>query len=141
MSDDQLLQTVEVVKCFISANKLDAAELPDLIKLVYQTLSQLGQEPVIEEKRAKATPLQIRKSITPDAIISFVDGKPYKTLKRHLRTHGLTLDEYRAKFGLPRDYPSVATNYSLTRSVLAKDLGLGKGPRGASDADDKVSIE
>jgi predicted transcriptional regulator len=77
----------------------------------------------------KATPAQIRKSITRDALISFEDGKPYKTLKRHLTTFGLTIEQYRAKWGLPADYPTVAPSYSEARSAMAKALGLGQGGR------------
>ena len=71
------------------------------------------------------TPAQIRKSITPLALISFVDGKSYKTLKRHLGRHGLTLDDYRTKYGLPDDYPSTAPAYSEKRSAMAR----GRRPR------------
>ncbi|MCJ2109713.1 MucR family transcriptional regulator [Methylobacterium sp. E-025] len=74
----------------------------------------------------KPTAYQIRKSITPDAIISFLDGKPYKTLKRHLTVAGLTLEQYRARYGLPSDYPSTAASYSAQRSALAHSLGLGQ---------------
>src|SRR5439155_1403173 len=74
---------------------------------------------------------QIRKSITPDALISFIDSKPYKTLKRHLTTHGMTVAEYKTKFGLPNDYPTTAPAYSEARSAMAKALGLGQGGRKA----------
>ena len=65
------------------------------------------------------------------ALISFVDGKPYKTLKRHLARHGLTMDEYRSRYGLASNYPSVAPNYSAQRSAMAKELGLGARGRQA----------
>ena len=80
----------------------------------------------------KLTPSQIRKSITPDALISFIDGKPYKTLKRHLTGNGMTIEEYRERYGLPRDYPSTAASYSAQRSALAKSLGLGQQRRKAA---------
>ena len=76
---------------------------------------------------SKASAAQIRKSITADAIVSFLDGKPYKTLKRHLTTHGLQPHTYRQRFGLPDDYPMVAPNYAAQRSALAKQIGLGRG--------------
>ena len=67
--------------------------------------------------------------MTPDYIICLEDGKKFKSLKRHLSTHyGLTPDEYRAKWGLPSDYPMVAPNYAATRSTLAKTMGLGRKP-------------
>jgi predicted transcriptional regulator len=68
---------------------------------------------------------QIRRSITRDALISFLDGKPYKTLKRHVGKHGLTPEGYRARFGLPSDYPMVASSYSERRSAIANSIGLG----------------
>lgn len=78
-----------------------------------------------EEVVEKPTPAQIRKSITPDALISFIDGKQYKMLKRHLRAHGLDPHAYRERYGLPADYPTTAPSYSEQRSALAKGLGLG----------------
>ena len=75
---------------------------------------------------AKPTAAQVRKSITPDALISFIDGKPYKMLKRHLTTHGLTGKAYQERYGLPLNYPMTALSYSAARSALAKKLGLGR---------------
>jgi predicted transcriptional regulator len=104
-----------------------------LISSIYSALSSLGQGGASETPAAeKLTPAQIRKSVTPDALISFIDGKPYKTLKRHLSTHGMTIDEYRARFGLPRDYPSTAANYSAQRAALARSAGLGQQRRKAA---------
>ncbi len=74
----------------------------------------------------RPTPHQIRKSIQPDHLVSFEDGKSYKTLKRHLTRLGLTSDEYRQKWGLPHDYPMVAASYSERRSELARSAGLGQ---------------
>lgn len=70
--------------------------------------------------------MQIKKSITPEGLISFMDGKRYKTLKRHLTTHGLSPESYRVRFGLPHDYPMVASDYAAQRSALAKSIGLGR---------------
>ena len=78
---------------------------------------------------------EIRRSITPDALISFEDGKPHKQLKRHLATRGMTPNDYRAKWGLPTDYPMVAANSSAVRSALAKKIGLGKKPQPAPEAE------
>lgn len=83
----------------------------------------------------KATPAQIRKSITPEALISFIDGKPYKTLKRHVGTHGLDPAGYRQRYGLPPDYPMVSPNYAAQRSELARSLGLGQNRRGTGAAE------
>jgi predicted transcriptional regulator len=80
------------------------------------------------------TPAQIRKSIRPDVLVSFEDGKPYRTLKRHLTRFGLTPDSYRAKWGLPPDYPMTAPSYSETRRALAVERGLGRKPAEAAAA-------
>ncbi|MBM0669048.1 MucR family transcriptional regulator, partial [Klebsiella pneumoniae] len=74
----------------------------------------------------KVTAAQVRKSVTPDRLFSFLDGKPYKSLKRHLTTRGITPAEYRQKYGLPHDYPMVAATYAAQRSELAKNSGLGQ---------------
>jgi predicted transcriptional regulator len=136
VSDEQSRQdlmalTAGVVGAFVGNHKVTAADLPGLIQSVHAALSTAGMSPAVEEASptVKATPAQIRKSITPDALISFEDGKPYKTLKRHLGTFGLTLEQYRAKWGLPSDYPTVAPTYSEARSAMAKALGLGHGGR------------
>ena len=86
------------------------------------------------DKIDKATPAQIKKSITPDHLISFEDGKPYKTLRRHLTLRGLSPEAYRAKHGLPADYPMTSATYSAQRSELARSLGLGQQRNGASKA-------
>ncbi|MCJ2136009.1 MucR family transcriptional regulator, partial [Methylobacterium sp. J-026] len=83
----------------------------------------------------KLTPSQIRKSITPDALISFIDGKPYTTLKRHLSKLGMTIDQDPEHVALPRDYPSTAASYSAHRSALAKRPGLGSQRKKAAATD------
>jgi predicted transcriptional regulator len=119
--------TAEIVAAYVSNNKVGVEELGGLIASVHGALSGAGQpEAPAEPETPKATAAQVRKSITPDALISFEDGKPYKTLKRHLTLRGLTMDQYREKWGLPKDYPSTAPNYSAQRSALAKSLGLGR---------------
>jgi predicted transcriptional regulator len=124
--------TADVVAAFVGNNTVAVADLPNLIKTVHGALS--GAEapaPVAVEEVVKPTAGQIRKSITPDALISFLDGRPYKTLKRHLTTHGVTIAEYKARFGLPNDYPTTARAYSEARSAMAKAFGLGHGGRKA----------
>jgi predicted transcriptional regulator len=119
--------TAELVSAYISNNSVRPADLGELIATVHQTLKGLGgpAEPVVERVE-KPTPSQIKKSITPDGLISFVDGKTYQTLKRHLTGHGLDLHTYKERYGLPRDYPTVAPNYAARRSELAKSIGLGQ---------------
>lgn len=80
----------------------------------------------IEAEIEKPSAAQIRKSVTDDGIVSFIDGKTYKTLKRHLSTHGLDPRSYRERYGLPADYPMVAPSYAAQRSALAKQIGLGR---------------
>lgn len=105
----------------------DMSKFGDTAKLFYRGLVEMNQRPHEEkpEEHPKATPAQIKASITPDALVSFEDGKPYKSMKRHLTGRGLTPDAYRAKWGLPADYPMTAPSYSATRSRLAKANGLG----------------
>ncbi|MGH1590541.1 MucR family transcriptional regulator [Methylobacterium phyllosphaerae] len=120
--------TATVVAAYVSNNSVRPADLPALLSEVHAAITGLNRTSAsAESKVEKPTPSQIRKSITPDALISFIDGKPYKTLKRHLNRAGMTIEEYRERFGLPRDYPSTAANYSAQRSALAKSLGLGLG--------------
>ncbi|CAO4179540.1 ROS/MUCR transcriptional regulator protein [Methylorubrum populi] len=96
---------------------------------MYDALAGLGVAQAAaptEPKVERATPAQIKKSITPNALVSFVDGKPYKTLKRHLSQHGLDPQSYRTRYGLPADYPMTAPSYSEQRSALARSIGLGQ---------------
>ena len=129
MNSDLMDLTADVVAAFVSNNTVSAEELPGLIKAVHSALSGIGEpEAEPEPERVHLTPAQIRKSIRPDVLISFEDGKPYKTIKRHLSTRGMTIQDYKDKWGLPSDYPSVAPNYSEARSKMAKSLGLGRKP-------------
>ena len=118
----------DIIAAYVSNNSVPVAELPALIGYVRAALNGLanGASQATEEEVEKATPAQIRKSITPDALISFIDGKPYKTLKRHLAGHGLDPHSYRQRYGLSADYPMVAANYAAQRSELAKAIGLGR---------------
>ena len=115
----------DIVSAYVANNSMPAADLPALIGSVYAALSQLGA-PAAAEPERPTPPVPIRKTVTPDHIISLEDGKPYKSLKRHLTTRGLTPDEYRRKWGLPHDYPMVAATYAAQRSELAKHAGLGQ---------------
>lgn len=128
-SHSQLLQlTTEIVAAHVSNNALPVSELPATIRMIYGELAGLGTPK--EEPQAAPTPaVPIRKSVTDDHIVCLEDGKKLKMLKRHLSTaYGMTPDEYRAKWGLPLDYPMVAPAYSRTRQQLAKDIGLGRKP-------------
>ena len=130
---DFLQLTSDVVAAYVTKNSVRPADLPALLADVHAAIAGLNSAPAsAEPKVERPTPSQIRKSITPDALISFIDGKPYKTLKRHLTGNGLTIDEYRERFGLPRDYPTTAASYSEQRSKLALALGLGQQRRNAA---------
>lgn len=126
--------TSDIVGAYVSKNNIRAADLPDLIASVHASLAGLNKPVAPPEEDHKVTAAQIRKSITPDHLISFLDGKPYKSLKRHLATRGLTPDEYRRKYGLGYDYPMVAASYAAARSELAKTSGLGKIRREQAEA-------
>ena len=119
--------TADIVSAYVSNNKVQAADLAAVISQVHQALGSVGQ-PVapVQPETPKPTAGEIRKSRTPEFLTSFVDGRKYKSLKRHLTTNGMTPDEYRTKYGLPKDYPMVAESYSAQRSALAKTLGLGR---------------
>ncbi|UES60067.1 MucR family transcriptional regulator (plasmid) [Roseibium aggregatum] len=118
--------TADIVAAYVSNNPVASSDLPGLIASVHSALSatvQASQEPVVQEL-VPAVP--VKKSVSDDYIICLEDGKKFKSLKRHLRSHyGLTPEEYRAKWDLAPDYPMVAPNYAAARSELAKKMGLG----------------
>ena len=119
----------DIVSAYVSNNSVPVTELPTLIANIHTALQGLASGAAAAapaETVEKPSPAQIRKSITPDALISFIDGKPYKTLKRHLTGHGLDPYSYRQRYGLPNDYPMVAASYAAQRSELAKAIGLGR---------------
>lgn len=122
--------TTEIVAAYVGHNSVAPGDVPSLIHRVFEALSQAsdGSGKMSMEKPEPA--ISIRKSITPDFLVCLEDGKKFKSLKRHLRTHyNLGPDEYREKWGLPRDYPMVAPNYAQARSKLAKKMGLGQNGR------------
>jgi len=128
---DRLIElTADVVSAYVSNNPVPVAELPSLISNVHSALQQQTAAPAQDASKPQKPSVPIKKSVTPDYIICLEDGKQFKSLKRHLSTHhGLSPDEYRAKWGLPADYPMVAQNYSASRSALAKSMGLGRKPK------------
>ncbi|MDX1291667.1 MAG: MucR family transcriptional regulator [Hyphomonas sp.] len=125
-TSELLDMTAEIVSSYVSNNQVDADALPQLIKNIYETVSGLavGVEAIVETQDP-AVP--VAKSITPDFLICLEDGRKLKMLKRYLRSKfDMTPEEYRAKWGLPPDYPMVAPNYAKLRSKHAKQIGLGK---------------
>ncbi len=119
--------STEIVCAYVSHNALSPNDLPKLISEIHTALRGLKAGEVLEPQEERKPAVPVRKSVAPDFIICLEDGKKFKSLKRHLRTHyNLSPEEYREKWGLPTDYPMVAPNYSATRSRLAKDNGLGR---------------
>lgn len=119
--------TAEIVSAYVGHNAIAPEELPGLIHKVFAALTGASNGSAVQIQSQSEPAVPIRKSITPDYLICLEDGKKFKSLKRHLHTHyNLTPDEYREKWGLPRDYPMVAPNYAQARSRLAKKMGLGQ---------------
>jgi predicted transcriptional regulator len=132
-SQDNLRELVaQVAAAYFRNSHVASAEIPAVISQIASSLSSVGPEKAAGSldgqsgEQPKLTRAQIRKSIRPEALVSFEDGKSYKTLRRHLSTRGLSPEQYILKWGLPQDYPMVAPNYSAARSELAKSLGLGQ---------------
>lgn len=132
MNDDiaepkgRIVLTSVIVAAYASHNSLPASELPGLITQVHTALDNL-QKPVAPTPPPQEPAVPVKKSITSDYLVCLEDGKKFKSLKRHLRQYfQLSPDEYRAKWGLPPDYPMVAPSYSARRSALAKATGLGR---------------
>ncbi|WP_422062020.1 MucR family transcriptional regulator [Sphingopyxis sp.] len=129
--------TADIVAAHVSNNSVAISDLAILINNVHAALSNLGEKAVVVEKPVPA--VSIRSSIKPDHIVCLEDGKKLKMLRRHLMTHyGMTPDDYRAKWGLPADYPMVAPDYAERRRVLAKEIGLGTKGRGGGRKRRKV---
>ncbi len=122
--------TTDIVAAYVGNNAVSVAELPGLIQSVHRSLTSVmaGSEAVEAAPREPAVP--VKRSITPDFLVCLEDGRKFKSLKRHLRTkYNMSPEDYRAKWGLAKDYPMVAPNYARARSDLAKQMGLGQGGR------------
>ena len=121
--------TADIVAAHVSNNSVAISDIPLVIRSVHEALSGLGVTAAPEIKQEPA--VSIRSSVKPDYIVCLEDGKKLKMLRRHLMTHyGMTPEDYRAKWDLPKDYPMVAPNYAETRRTLAKEIGLGTKGRG-----------
>ena len=133
----------DIVAAYVANNSIRPTDLPDLIKAVHTSIELLATGNTVPEPVAAPEPaISIKKSITPDHLICLDDGKKFTSLRRHLGKLGMTPDEYRAKWGLPKDYPMVAPSYSAKRSELAKSSGLGQlrsqEPKAANDMAPKL---
>ena len=125
-----LEMTADIVSAYVGNNSVSADALPSLIANIHAALSQVSTGAPEPEPEVKEPAVPIRKSIAPDYLICLEDGRKFKSLKRHLRTkYNMSPEDYRAKWGLAKDYPMVAPNYAKARSELAKQMGLGQGGR------------
>ena len=131
---DELLKLVsDIVAAYVSNNPIPVSELPAMIKSVHSTLGSLSGGAVSDTLTSQKPAVPVKKSVTNEFIVCLEDGKKLKMLKRYLRSRfKLTPDQYRAKWGLPADYPMVASNYAARRSEFAKKIGLGRtaAPKG-----------
>jgi predicted transcriptional regulator len=129
--NDEIIElTADIVSAYVSNNTIVASELPQIISDVHTALTRVsGGQPAPPREEPKPA-IPVKRSVTPDYIVCLEDGKKFKSLKRHIRTHyNLSPEEYREKWDLPHDYPMVAPNYASARSQLAKKMGLGQRRR------------
>lgn len=118
--------TTRIVAAYVSNNSVQASDMPALIMDTHAVLSRISGKEVAVEREEQKPKVPPKKSVMAEYIVCLEDGKKFKSLKRHLRTHyNLSPDQYRAKWDLPHDYPMVAPNYARARSELAKKMGLG----------------
>ncbi|SFT27004.1 MucR family transcriptional regulator [Methylobacterium sp. yr668] len=130
---DYTQMAADIVSAYVAYNHIAVSELPELIIRTREAVANLGgSNAAVAAPVERPTAAAIRRSVTHEALISFEDGKTYKTLKRHLTKLGLTPDAYRSKWGLPADYPMIAPGYAERRSQLAKGFGLGRPQRAAA---------
>ena len=125
-SPDKVSLSADIVAAYVSRNSVTPGGLPALIESVHSAITSLGVVEAIPKTEALIPAVPIRKSITPGFLICLDDGKKLKTLKRHLTNLGMTPDQYRTKWNLPKEYPMTAPDYAATRSALAKSIGLGQ---------------
>ena len=125
--------TAQIIVGYVSNNPLPPRDVAQLITDTHGALKQLASTSTeLSSAIALVPAVPIRKSVTKNAIICLEDGRPFRSLKRHLKAeHGLSADQYREKWGLPADYPMVPASYSAQRSELAKASGLGRQTRTA----------
>jgi predicted transcriptional regulator len=131
--------TADIVSSYVANNSVHRTDLPNVIASVHAALQGLTAPKQTEPQRPEPA-VSVRKSITPDFLISLEDGRKYKTLKRHLGKLGMTPEEYRAKWELPVDYPMVAPNYAQKRSELARSSGLGQLRRKTAAQKELVTV-
>ncbi len=125
--EEVVRMAAEIVSAYVSHNPLPTQQVPEAIRAVFGSLREMQSRQAARAAGAPVPVVSIRKSITRDYLICLEDGKKLKMLKRHLTaSHGMTPDQYRAKWNLPPGYRMVAPNYSKQRSAFAKKIGLGR---------------
>ncbi|WP_407519729.1 MucR family transcriptional regulator [Methylobacterium oryzisoli] len=134
MTTELTQKTIDIVSVYLARNSISVAEVPELIRLVHSALKDVDDAGAPAPERPTAR-VSVESTVTPDYIISLEDGKPYKTLGRHLTSRGLTPDQYRAKWGLDPTYPMIAPNYAAKRAKIARGA-LVRG-RLRKDSDDE----
>ena len=125
-SPDKVSLSADIVSAYVTHNSVPTGGLPALIESIHSSLTNLGAVEAVPEAEALVPAVPIRKSITPGFLICLDDGRKFKSLRRHLGSLGMTPDQYRLKWKLPKDYPMVAPEYAAKRSALAKAIGLGQ---------------
>jgi predicted transcriptional regulator len=131
MTNEQLVElTADIVSAHVANNTVSVSDVANLVQRVHEALASLGV-PAVEPQQDKVPVVSVRSSIKQDHLVCMECGRKQKTLKRHLQNaHGMSPDQYRTDYGLPRDYPMVAPDYSKRRSEMAQAIGLGRRPRG-----------
>jgi len=124
---DILRMTVDIVAAYISRNPVEAAQIPEVIHRIFDTLAGVAARPSVDQSAPRPPAVPVKRSVMADYIVCLEDGRKLKMLKRHLKTaYNLTPDEYRSRWNLPSSYPMVAPNYAQRRSDFAKKIGLGR---------------
>jgi predicted transcriptional regulator len=128
MADEQLITlTADIVAAHVANNNVAVGDVANLVQQVHTALAKLGEPQAAPEPEAKKPVVSVRSSVKPDFIVCMECGSKQKMLKRHLQTaHSMSPDQYRQDYGLPKDYPMVAPNYSEQRRALANSIGLGR---------------
>ena len=123
-----VMHTADIVVAYVANNSLGSDEVSSLIRNIHDTLAKLGSAQPEEDPRPEPA-VSVRSSVKSDHLVCLEDGKKFKVLKRHLMAdHGMTPDEYRARWNLSASYPMVASDYAEQRRDLAKQIGLGRKP-------------
>lgn len=132
MADQKVSFAARIVASYLGNHEVAIGDLPGIISATYAALAGTDAPPPVDAERSTPA-VPIKKSIRPDSVTCLECGKRQKMLRRHLSTsHGLSVDEYRAKWALPADYPMAAPNYAKKRSEMAIQIGLGRKPKAAA---------